>query len=153
MSKMNERVYDKSTWGPGPWQAEPDLVEFRHLGLPCVIRRHDSFGNFCGYVGVPPTHPDHGKGYDAVEVEVHGGLTFAEECSDVACHIPAPGEPDDFYWFGFDCGHVFDLAPGLKALTRRVMGGGDLGEVYRDLAYVRHETEHLAEQLAERARR
>jgi hypothetical protein len=153
MSKMSARQYDKSEWGPGPWQDEPDLVEFRHVGLPCVIRRHEEWGQFCGYVGIPPTHPDHGKKYDDVNVDVHGGLTFASECSEVACHVPAPGEPDAFFWFGFDCGHAFDLSPGLKALTHRAIGPDrvDLGEVYRDLAFARHETEWLAEQLAKRA--
>lgn len=154
MSKMSVRDYDKSGWGPGPWQEEPDTVEFRHAGLPCILRRHERHGNFCGYVGVPPTHPDHGKNYNDVEVEVHGGLTFGDECSAVACHVPAPGEPDNFFWFGFDCHHSYDLAPGFIAIEKRLgMEPLTLSEpyAYRDLAYVRRQTEQLAEQLAARA--
>lgn len=35
-------------------------------------------GTHNGYVAVPPTNKYHGKRYDDVDVEVHGGLTFSE---------------------------------------------------------------------------
>ena len=152
MSQMSVPQCDKSEWGPGPWQHEPDLVEFRHAGFPCVVKRNASSGNFCGYVGVPPTHPDHGKNYNDVDVEVHGGLTFGDECSAVACHVPDPGEPDNFHWFGFDCHHGGDYAPGSAA--REIKMGWrllDHPSGYRTVEYVRHETEQLAEQLSKRS--
>lgn len=31
-----------------------------------------------GYVVIPVGHPAHGKHYDSIDVEVHGGLTFSE---------------------------------------------------------------------------
>lgn len=48
----------KSAWGPGPWQEEPDRLEFTYKGLPCVILRNSEVtGSLCGYVGVFPDHP------------------------------------------------------------------------------------------------
>jgi len=117
---------DKSAWGAGPWVGEPDRVEWRiggalH-GLVCLAARGPS-GSWCGYVGVPPGHPAHGKGYDAVhelrELDVHGGLTFAAPCDvgehAVICHVPEPGEPDAVWWLGFDCAHAWDYSPGTQA--------------------------------------
>jgi hypothetical protein len=157
MSQLSIPSHDKSTWGPGPWQTEPDLQEWRHAGLPCLAKRV-RLGNWCGYVGVPSGHPDHGKGYDELEVEVHGGLTFSESCSEVACHVPAPGESDDFFWFGFDCLHFNDYAPGWATSREPGYGQGYGNDprnlqkrIYRDLAYVTAETNRLADQLAARA--
>lgn len=62
-------------------------------GLPCWVTSGPV--SLLGYVGVPVSHPDHGKEYDAVEVDVHGGLTFAEKL-------------DDGTVFGFDVGHYGD---------------------------------------------
>lgn len=64
-------------------------------GLTCQIRWADFCGGFpCGYVAVEEGHPWHGKEYDDINADVHGGLTFAGTM---------PG--DERYWFGFDCGH------------------------------------------------
>lgn len=65
----------------GPWKDEPDRVEWRCLGFPCLIVRNNS-GALCGYVGVPPAHPWHGKKYDEVGAEVHGGLTYSRPCEE-----------------------------------------------------------------------
>lgn len=71
-------VVDKSSWPRGPWDDEPDKKQWRDpaSGLPCLIVRGPS-GSLCGYVAVGPDHPAYGKGYDDVDVTVHGGLTFA----------------------------------------------------------------------------
>jgi hypothetical protein len=147
----------------GPWTTEPDHIEWRDeaTGLPCIIRRGPS-GALCGYVAVPPGHPWHGIGYSgctqpaaehkddycyehAPDVNVHGGLTYADSCSgepgEGICHKAAEGEPDDVWWFGFDCAHLHDLSPAYGGLE-----GCD--EVYRDVAYVRAEVTDLARQLA-----
>lgn len=65
---MSERIYttmDKSTWGDGPWQHEPDKVQWTDeaTGLPCLAVRN-RFGAWCGYVGVDEDHPWHGLGCD-----------------------------------------------------------------------------------------
>jgi hypothetical protein len=74
-------VVDKSAWGEGPWQAEPNRVDFEHAGLPCFVKRNPRLGFWCGYAGVAPGHPCWGKQYDELEVEVHGGLTYSARCS------------------------------------------------------------------------
>jgi hypothetical protein len=136
-------TYDKAAWGEGPWQTEPDRVEFEHSGLPCLLVR-GPLGGWCGYAAVPPGHPLHGTPYNDVDVEVHGGLTYADRCQGHICHVPKPGEPDEVWWLGFDCGHYTDLLPGMTKYNFNQDG------TYRDVDYVRAETERLAEQLAEK---
>lgn len=143
---------DKKRTGEGPWKHEPDRVEFRHAGLPCLLNRAPILA-WCGYVGLPPGHPARGdrRAFDLDEVvSVHGGLTFEGRCGEVICHTPAAGESDDVWWVGFDCSHNGDYYPGRgvgaeKIIRRQWFGQG---EEYRDLAFVRRETERLAEQLA-----
>lgn len=145
---------DKSSWGDGPWQSEPDRVDFVFAGLACLaLRGSPHLGHWCGYVGVPREHPLYGVPYDQTPgLEVHGGLTYSDRCSGDICHVPAPGMPDDVWWFGFDCGHAGDLSPGMEKFRRDViepaLGRYDMREVYRELPYVRAEIEHLAAQLA-----
>lgn len=169
---MEWKNVDKSEWPAGPWHDEPDKRQWQDVatGLPCLIVRNRG-GALCGYAGVSNGHPLHGKGYgqDGVfscgescsdedgyhygctpeaRVEVHGGLTFSAGCGHGAdpaegiCHVPAAGQPDDVWWFGFDCAHSGDLCP---APGRFIVFPG---EVYRDIAYVTGEVTRLAAQLA-----
>jgi hypothetical protein len=148
MSTLTAPVIDKSSWGDGPWQTEPDRVEWEHAGLPCLAKRNHH-GVWCGYAAVAPGHPWYAADYDVPDVDVHGGLTYADRCQGSICHVPKPGTPDDVWWFGFDCGHAFDFSPGMAARLRSI-GHDDtiLGEVYRPLSYAQAETNRLAEQLA-----
>ena len=112
---MSEEVvalkYDKTRWPRGEWDNEPDRVDFLHAGFSCFILRN-MLGAWCGYVGVPSTHPAYRQDYNDVDVDVHGGLTYADVCGDHICHIPEPGMPDDVWWLGFDTNHYCDYAPG-----------------------------------------
>lgn len=135
---------DRSKWPAGPWDGEPDHVEFEHAGLPCLLHRGPS-GAWCGYVAVAPGHPAHGTPYMDVDVSVHGGLTYGAACQGSICHVPKPGEPDNVWWLGFDCVHDGDQAPGHLALNGLLWSGG----TYRTMEYARRETEYLARQLAE----
>ena len=161
MENLNSDPIDKSAWGDGPWQQEPDRIEWEHAGLPCLMSR-GSCGHWCGYAAVPPGHTLHGKSYDDAPVEVHGGLTYASLCSGAICHVPKPGEPDDVYWFGFDCAHSGDYAPSLGNWRASRHGGKaynhaeavalhavswSAADVYRTVDYVQAETNRLAEQL------
>jgi hypothetical protein len=137
---MEKMTYDKSKWGKGPWNKEPDRVDFIHAGFSCFILRNTS-GNWCGYVGVPSTHPAYEKDYDNVNVSVHGGLTYANKCNGHICHVPEPGMPDDVWWLGFDTAHYDDLSPSIPHLK-------GYGATYKDVNYTRKETEQLAEQLS-----
>jgi len=166
MKTLEWTTIDKSAWGPGAWQDEPDKRQWQDAatGLPCLMVRNQRTGNWCGYVGVPEGHPYYGKDYDSVDVDVHGGLTFADKCADVKgdyarhiCHLPEPGEPDAVWWLGFDCHHFMDFAPGMQAFNERAFPGNPLfardpSETYRTVAYVTRECEELARQLAEAAK-
>lgn len=150
---VKKQLVDKKEWGEGPWQSEPDRIEFEHAGLPCLITRHEELGHLCGYVAVPPGHPLHGKSYSdqderANALLAHGGITYTNFCQGKICHVPKPGEPDDVWWFGFDCGHWSDLSPAAVTFYSKGTSRCFLNGTYRDLTYVRANCEKLAEQLA-----
>lgn len=135
-------VEERKRFQPGgPWMDEPDRVEFRHAGFPCILHRGGG-GAWCGYVGLPPGHAAHGKVYNDVDVDVHGGLTYADKCGGAICHVPAPGEPDDLWWLGFDCSHYRDLRPVDNDSAFAFDG------VYWNVSHVTGETKKLAEQLS-----
>lgn len=150
---------DRSDWGPGPWDGEPDKAAWTdpETGLPCIAARgNPRWGGWCGYVAVEPDHPLHGRDYEAPDVEVHGGLTFASGCHDdgpvesAICHVPEPGKSGDVWWFGWDCGHAWDIMPGQQADMRRTgiglpAPGPDIS--YKDLDFVKAECASLAKQL------
>ena len=148
---------DKSSWGAGPWQDEPDKEQFTDevTGLPCLIRRSPTSGALCGYIGVPEGHPWHGSPVGDILADVHGDLTYAGFCQegpeeDTICHIPSPGEPDRVYWIGFDCAHYADLCPGMNAYMRKmgdppdIIPGVRFSVSYKPIAYVKAECASLA---------
>jgi hypothetical protein len=141
--RITQRIHDRSAWPPGPWDDEPDRIEWLDdsTGLHCLMLR-SRIGAWCGYVAVPNGHPWHDRGYDDVEADVHGGLTYAEHCrSDILegeevgiCHA-AEDRRSKVRWFGFDCAHWQDRTPFVDG-------------VYRDVGYVRKEVLSLAQQAA-----
>jgi hypothetical protein len=151
-------LVDRAGWPSGPWDGEPDRVEFKASGFPCLILRVTHHGALCGYVAVPPGHPAHGKkwsSYENSDIEapgVHGGVTFTEGCQGEGplsvCHVPAAGEPDDVWWIGFDTVHAGDFAPAMDGARRGRVPDFEYA-AYRDIWYVRREVERLAAQLAE----
>src|SRR5262245_28942541 len=114
MKTIEYRWIDKEKWARGPWDQEPDKVQWSDLetGLPCLVVRHPRLGNWCGYVGVSEDHPWFGQAYydEQVKIRCHGGLTYSNFCqpSDKEhgiCHVVESGESDKVWWFGFDCCH------------------------------------------------
>jgi hypothetical protein len=103
----------------------------------------------CGYIKVLPGHPWFGKGYNDIDAEVHGGLTYASE--GTAC----PGDHDEKaeWWVGFDCGHGGDamdptlMPPGRELDTEWWNGQSDkYGYTVKTTEYVRTECASLANQ-------
>jgi hypothetical protein len=155
---------DKSSWSRGPWDDEPDKVQWKdeETGFVCLAVRHPDSGHWCGYVGLPESHPGHGQSRDEFRsLDVHGLVTFADFCQEgpedsSICHVPDSGS-DKVYWIGFDCQHIHDRAPGLEALLKKLedlpvcrsMLPVSRGLVYRTLDYVRKECASLARQLSE----
>lgn len=202
---MTRFMWPRDAWDEGPWDTEPDEDQSWFdgpTGLRCLARRASS-GNWCGYVGVPKTHPAHGLTYyldadfdpekreipwtslarnvprfqraDAAmerlqreayqrkvaewraaqgrvpiqtmvnHLTAHGGLTYSAAWPDI---------DRELWFFGFDCGHAWDLSPALRALTRSLPGYRDepqidRHETYRTLDYVRKQCASLALQLAD----
>lgn len=151
METKEYRTADKSTWGDGPWQDEPDKMQFPDpvTGLPCLIVRNP-YGALCGYVGVTEGHPFYKKGGYDFNLSVHGGITFTAMCSPGddeehgICHLPGEGESDHVWWLGFDCAHYSDKSPKM-VLQFPTLDFPD--DVYRDIDYVKSEIASLAQQL------
>lgn len=155
------REDERAQWGEGPWRDEPDKVSWTDpaTGRPCLIHRGPG-GALCGYAAVDPGHPLHGVGFtdDTLpDLEVHGGVTYADRCQDTPdessgiCHVPAPGAPHDVWWFGFHCAGFRDLEPASAAYLAKALPMEDTclwhSDVYRDVAYVIGQCEALARQL------
>ena len=90
--------------------------------------------------------------------DVHGGLTYCGACqknptgqeSKGICHVPLPGRSAEVWWFGFDCAHGSDIAPGMVARERSMgfaAGLSTFGESYKTVGYVQRECAKLAAQL------
>lgn len=126
--------HNRDKWPAGEWDNEEDEEYFLAYTLICRLRRNH-FGAWCGYVSIQEGHPLYGKHYDEVDLAVHGGLTFS-------------GEEDGLWWFGFDCCHAWDYAPGLHPLVPadHML---DKDVVYRTIGYAKNETIKLAAQLIE----
>lgn len=158
METIEYHTMDKSTWGDGPWQNEPDKVQYPdpETGSPCLIVRNHQ-GALCGYVGVTERHPYYKVDGYSHDVSVHGGITFTSMCSpgeDEAhgiCHVPGVGEPDHVWWLGFDCVHLHDFAPGMAATLAALPGDHSwmLNDIYHDIPYVKSQIASLAKQLKE----
>lgn len=65
-------------------------------------------GHLCGYVKVPKGHPCYGKDYDLVDVDCHGGVTYAR----MHGNGKQQGQLDKYFskgfWIGFDYAHAGD---------------------------------------------
>jgi hypothetical protein len=139
--------------------AHPDylLAKGVHSGYEWEVTSNN-LGYRCGYVRVPPGHPWHGKDYDSIDAEVHGGLTFAEP--DEHC---GKGGPDDAWWVGFDAAHAGDAPdpslPGADSVMRHGIAPATLDQFaemydrgYRDVVrsteYMVAQCRRLAEQAA-----
>ena len=124
--------------GVGIWSGEPDRVDWvdEASGLWCHMRRGPS-GAWCGYVEVGMAHRWYGRHYDDIVASVHGGLTYSGESFDDL----------GGWWLGFDCAHYGDFVPGYDGKMRELKLDG--GAIYRELAWVREECVHLAQQAKE----
>ena len=134
------------------WRLEPNRLEWRHAGRPCLIVRNDVMGNLCGYVGVPTTRATDPTLVRRLEDIAHGGITYGPEACEEGgrvCHVPLPGETE-VMWFGFDCAHSGDLVPfyvdppaclpfSFASFTYWK------GAKYRDISYVRDIVNRMAE--------
>ena len=158
MKIIEYNTIEKAGWGPGAWQDEPDKVQWpdESTGMPCLAVRNHILGHWCGYVGVDVNHPWYGKDFDrcsGLRTLLLHPVDFCDVCSDgdqaeSICHIPGEGEPDQVWWFGFACGHLYDYSPGFVAgLSNRYRGPAFDPGHYRTLDFVKDECAKLAGKL------
>lgn len=117
------------------------LRDWQHAGLRCVIT-DSRMAHINGYVQVPEGHPAYAASYDRLNVDVHGGLTYA----------------NDRGWFGFDTAHLSDVWT-VRDLAKAGVPDPDSADRYRSsyresnpnywtVERLVKETEDLADQLA-----
>jgi len=117
-------------------QREPNYEVFEYKGYKCMIRRNMHMGTLCGYVGLSKSHPLFRQGYNEIEdMEVHGGLTFADFWDD---------ENDGLWYLGFDCAHAGDFMPFMEDHMPRLTPY--LGDSYKDIEYVRGQIKKLVDE-------
>lgn len=154
---MHQLLCDRTraNLGSGPWDGEPDRVEFQHVGMPCLMLRHPDIFSWCGYVGVYMGHPLYEIDSSSAELVnknliVHGGLTYSGHGKATLCSAALRESSEEPLWFfGFDCAHMGDAMPVLDKFRTVLFGrSGDIDtSTYRNLDYVRAETMRLAEAL------
>lgn len=74
------------------------LEHWEHGGFQCRALQGPASKN--GYVAIPAGHPWHGKHYDDIAADVHGGLTFAAYGGE-----DSPWPDEKLWWIGFDTAH------------------------------------------------
>jgi hypothetical protein len=156
---------DKSSWPIGPWLLEPDKVLWidENTGYECLIKRIEELTHLCSYVGITKDHPLYNCSLFQFKTDsvlkdyfntIHGGITMTypgKEFDDE----PGPNNqigrkfikdmqnPNDIFWIGIDFIHKDDVIP--KVSQSSVENNGE--RIYKDIEYVKSETEKLAKLL------
>lgn len=143
--------FDKKDFPPGKWMSEPDLC-FWYRELPCLAVRDMSMGIWKGFVGLEEGHPLYEKTMDYIITipqaldlfrSVHGGLTGAGRLS-----TKYQSFAKNCWWIGLECSQGDDLMP-LVQLDRASseMAKVIANQTYKDLHFIRRETNKLVKQL------
>lgn len=175
MNGIAMKSIDKTKWSRGPWDAEKDVENFKTAaGLDASIIRVSHSGALCGYVGVPASHPWHGKEYGdsvAPSVEQLSAPVEVEKVSVISLFVSAASGDDPAEGARIDC--LMRVHGGLTYSGAGRAGYGENPDLwyfgfdcahygdhcpamdslfmdgeYRDVEYVRSEIETLASQLA-----
>jgi hypothetical protein len=110
------------------------LATGEHEGFKWLVG-HNTLGYRVGYITVPADHPWHGKGYDDINADVHGGLTYAEAGTE--------GE----WWIGFDCAHAGDAPdPDLPSCVPEHLRHSSSYDTVKSQQFVEQECRNLCDQ-------
>lgn len=126
--------------------------DFMVDGYRCVIVGQ-KLGHRCGYIGLPEGHKYYGKDWVDIDLNVHGGLTYASDSDNY------PVKSDGLWWIGFDCAHWddgkdFELIKAL-ASTEECMFFKEMesmfpsGGTVRTIEFVEQELRNAVKQLKE----
>lgn len=156
-----------------PWFQEDNRVDFQAEGFKCCMRR-GPLGSWCGYVGIPPSHPWHGKCYTnevKPTIDMLGPRdTLDHNPIDVLCMALGSTQPEDSLSITL-CMRVhggltyaknkepygkpdglwwfgFDCAHSGDLIPGMLEYGHNDTDIYRDQQYVVAEVQSLAAQLA-----
>lgn len=113
---------DRSSWGSGPWDNEPDFHVVRYRGYKIVLSR-SNLGNWRAYIGVPLKSKWARKEYYD-QINVVGGVTWSET------ELPWGESEEGMFYIGFDYAHSNDFIPGLPLVNSRF---NELREKFLDL--------------------
>lgn len=102
--------------------------------IHCSIHRNNVKA-LCGYITLTPDNTLYGIGYDDLDLQAHGGLTYNSY------------DNNNNWVIGFDCAHYQDLSPYFLLNEEEKYSFGQRG-TYRDMEYVKSECESLAEQAS-----
>ena len=113
-----------------------DHIKVRPEFLQGTINEVSIISLFAGGVS------EHGTMRIDCALKAHGGISYSAEGDE------------GLWWFGFDCGHAFDLSPGMAANLRRsgfpcpsMHEQAHRHDTYRDIDYVKQTCADLAFQL------
>ncbi len=123
--------------------------EWKHQGLECLVTLDEELVEewYSGCVAVPRGHPDWGK--DLADVDVHGGITFAQQGLDESIWKNV-----ELWWFGFNCAHGADDTSTREMIGENPYLESGISPPLRKwtLDEVVAETEKLADQLVNHQR-
>lgn len=144
--------FSKKDFPKGIWLKEPDLCFWYFGGLPCLTVRDMSMGIWKGFVGIDSEHPLYEKSIQdiiglpqALDLfrAAYGGLNGAGKLSPKYQNYA-----QDYWWIGIETTQGSDLMPLLKL----DQSDADMvkllsNQTYKDLHFIRRETNKLAKQL------
>jgi hypothetical protein len=146
--------YDKKVFPPGKWMNEPDLCSWEHK-LPCLALRDMGLGIWKGFVGLDEQHPYYGQSIEellkspraseAMEifVSVYGGFSGAGRLPPKYKEFA-----QNYWWIGIETSHGGDFAPLLVIDTSDPNAAKmTANQTYKDLRFIRKETNKLANSL------
>lgn len=137
---------------PGKWLNEPDLCFWYYMDLPCLAVRDMSMGIWKGFVGLEEKHSLYDKTMEYIVAlpqaldlfrSVYGGLSGAGKLSP-----KYQSYAKSCWWIGIETSQGGDLMPLLKLdQSDPVLAKLVSNQSYKDLHFIRRETNKLAKQL------
>ena len=122
LEKLIEKEGDELQW---------DYTCGNGVIIHCSIHRN-GVKALCGYITLTKDSSLYGVGYDEININAHGGLTY-------------DGYDENENWvIGFDCSHYGDLTPYFLLNEDSFFVSG----TYRDMQYVKAQCESMAEQAS-----